>query len=376
MSSGTHHPGVEVGDAIALAMSQIIPERCSPQTYKFGSPRQMYGDRDPRTGQPFFDHGGEVSAGWVNAVDGVDGWGAMVPAMGNLIKAEAEFNEGLFPHILRSRNLITDSGGPGKFRGGCGSHFVKEVRTPTYVNQYVVNQRHIHPGIAGGLHGSPDICTVSAGTEREVVVSPAVQGHHPEGIGSSKAETFVDAAIDLWVWYAGWADKIAQVRGSTNPVAGPYFNFSLPEPTGVVAVLAPQRGPLLGFISVVAPAIVTGNTVVVLAPEQYPLPAVTLSEVLATSDVPGGRGQRANRTGGGDRAVARVPHGRQRHRPDRRARRPAGRPGGRRRRQPQVGRCALGEHRLGGDARPGPHAHVSGDQDRMAPRRDVSGACC
>jgi acyl-CoA reductase-like NAD-dependent aldehyde dehydrogenase len=109
-----------------------------------------------------------------------------------------------------------------------------------------------------------------------------------EGIGSSKAEAFVDAAIDRWVWYAGWADKIAQVRGSSNPVAGPYFNFSLPEPTGVVAVLAPQRAPLLGFVSVVAPAIVSGNTVVVLASEQHPLPAVTLSEVLATSDVPGG----------------------------------------------------------------------------------------
>jgi acyl-CoA reductase-like NAD-dependent aldehyde dehydrogenase len=109
-----------------------------------------------------------------------------------------------------------------------------------------------------------------------------------EGIGSSKAEAFVDAAIDRWVWYAGWADKIAQVRGSSNPVAGPYFNFSLPEPTGVVAVLAPAQAPLLGFVSVVAPAIVSGNTVVVLASEQYPLPAVTLSEVLATSDVPGG----------------------------------------------------------------------------------------
>jgi acyl-CoA reductase-like NAD-dependent aldehyde dehydrogenase len=109
-----------------------------------------------------------------------------------------------------------------------------------------------------------------------------------EGIGSSKAEAFVDAAIDRWVWYAGWADKIAQVRGSSNPVAGPYFNFSLPEPTGVVAVLAPQGAPLLGFVSVVAPAIVSGNTLVVLASEQHPLPAVTLSEVLATSDVPGG----------------------------------------------------------------------------------------
>ena len=108
-----------------------------------------------------------------------------------------------------------------------------------------------------------------------------------EGISAAKAETFVDAAIDRWVWYAGWSDKIAQVRGASNPVAGPYFNFSLPEPTGVVAVLAPQ-GPLLGLISVVAPAIVTGNTVVVVASERYPLPAVTLSEVLATSDVPGG----------------------------------------------------------------------------------------
>jgi acyl-CoA reductase-like NAD-dependent aldehyde dehydrogenase len=108
-----------------------------------------------------------------------------------------------------------------------------------------------------------------------------------EGIGAAKAETFVDAAIDRWVWYAGWSDKIAQVRGSSNPVAGPYFNFSQPEPTGVVAVLAPQ-GPLLGLVSVVAPAIVTGNTVVVVASERYPLPAVTLSEVLATSDVPGG----------------------------------------------------------------------------------------
>ena len=98
----------------------------------------------------------------------------------------------------------------------------------------------------------------------------------------------VDAAIDRWVWYAGWADKIAQVRGTANPVAGPYFNFSLPEPTGVVAVIAPRASSLLGFVSVVAPAVVTGSTVVALASERCPLPAVSLTEVLATSDVPGG----------------------------------------------------------------------------------------
>jgi N-methylhydantoinase B len=156
VSSGTHHPGVEVSDAIALAMSQIIPDRCAPQSYKYGSPRQMWGEEDPRTGLPFFDHGGEVNAGWVNAVRGQDAWGALAAASGNLIKASAEINERFFPHILRGRNYVTDSGGPGQWRGGCGSNFIKEVRTPTYVNQYVVNQRHIHPGIAGGHHGTPD----------------------------------------------------------------------------------------------------------------------------------------------------------------------------------------------------------------------------
>jgi acyl-CoA reductase-like NAD-dependent aldehyde dehydrogenase len=109
-----------------------------------------------------------------------------------------------------------------------------------------------------------------------------------EGLKHRQAETVVDEAIDRWVWYAGWADKIAQVRGAANPVAGPYFNFSLPEPTGVVAVIAPQDSSLLGLVSVVAPAVVTGNTVVALASERCPLPAVSLSEVLATSDVPGG----------------------------------------------------------------------------------------
>jgi acyl-CoA reductase-like NAD-dependent aldehyde dehydrogenase len=109
-----------------------------------------------------------------------------------------------------------------------------------------------------------------------------------DGLGARQAEAAVDAAIDRWVWYAGWSDKIAQVRGNANPVAGPYFNFSLPEPTGVVAVIAPEASSLLGFVSVVAPAIVTGSTVVALASERGPLPAVTLSEVLATSDVPGG----------------------------------------------------------------------------------------
>ena len=109
-----------------------------------------------------------------------------------------------------------------------------------------------------------------------------------EGLSASKAGGVVDEAIDRLVWYAGWADKITQVVGNANPVAGPYFNLSTPEPTGVVAVLAPQASSLLGLVSVVAPVIVTGNTTVVVSSYDRPLPAVTFAEVLATSDVPGG----------------------------------------------------------------------------------------
>jgi acyl-CoA reductase-like NAD-dependent aldehyde dehydrogenase len=106
--------------------------------------------------------------------------------------------------------------------------------------------------------------------------------------GASDPGRGVEASIDRWVWYAGWADKIGQVLGGTNPVAGPYFNFTVPEPTGVVGVVAPQDQSLLGLVSRVAPAIVGGNTAVVIASETAPMPAVSLTEVLATSDVPGG----------------------------------------------------------------------------------------
>lgn len=109
-----------------------------------------------------------------------------------------------------------------------------------------------------------------------------------EGLSVTAAGAVVDAAIDRWVWYAGWTDKLAQVGGAANPVAGPYFNLSVPEPMGVVAVLAPQGSSLLGLVCVLAPVLASGNTAVVLASSPRPLPAVTLSEVLATSDVPGG----------------------------------------------------------------------------------------
>ena len=112
--------------------------------------------------------------------------------------------------------------------------------------------------------------------------------HELEVLGAKSAEHEVEAAIDRWVWYAGWADKVHHVIGTVNPVAGPYFDFTFPEPTGVVGVVAPEDPALLGLVSRLAPVIVSGNAAVVLASERRPLPAVTLCEVLATSDVPGG----------------------------------------------------------------------------------------
>jgi acyl-CoA reductase-like NAD-dependent aldehyde dehydrogenase len=128
-------------------------------------------------------------------------------------------------------------------------------------------------------------------------VAEVMEGRHPqfceevaagEGLSHGRARAAVDAAVDRWVWYAGWTDKLAAVLGGANPVAAPYLDFSLPEPTGVVAVLAPQHSSLLGLVSVLAPVLATGCTAVVVSSAERPLPAVTLAEVLATSDVPAG----------------------------------------------------------------------------------------
>jgi len=119
-------------------------------------------------------------------------------------------------------------------------------------------------------------------------VAEMMENRHAEFAELTGDEAEVSSAIDSWVWYAGWADKLAQVLGSSNPVAGPYFNFTVPEPTGVVGIVAPEEPSLSGLVRCVAPAIVGGNTAVVLASEQAPLAAVTLAEALATSDVPGG----------------------------------------------------------------------------------------
>jgi len=155
VSAGTHHPGADVGEVIAVAMQHVLPERAVPQTYKTGIPTIITGV-DPRTGAAFTDHSAEVYAGWCNASKGMDAWGALNASFGNLWKATAEINESLYPHIQWCRDYRTDSGGPGQWRGICGSHYEKEVRVESKVYTYVVGMKYPMPGICGGKNGAPN----------------------------------------------------------------------------------------------------------------------------------------------------------------------------------------------------------------------------
>jgi N-methylhydantoinase B len=155
VSAGTHHPGADVGEVIAVAMQHVLPERAVPQTYKTGIPTIIVGT-DPRTGATFTDHSAEVYAGWCNASKGMDAWGALNASFGNLWKATAEINESLYPHVQWSRDYRTDSGGPGEWRGICGQHYEKEVRVDAKVYTYVVGMKYPMPGICGGENGAPN----------------------------------------------------------------------------------------------------------------------------------------------------------------------------------------------------------------------------
>ena len=109
-----------------------------------------------------------------------------------------------------------------------------------------------------------------------------------EGVTNKVAKSQVEAAIDTWVWYSGWCDKLSSVTGSLNQVSGPFYNFTTPEPLGVVAIFAENKPSLLGVVRTLAPVLAGGNSAVLIASENYPLPAITLGEALATSDVPSG----------------------------------------------------------------------------------------
>jgi N-methylhydantoinase B len=155
VSAGTHHPGADVGEVIAVAMQHVLPDKAVPQTYKTGIPTIIVGV-DPKTGQQFTDHSAEVYAGWCNASKGMDAWGAQNASFGNLWKATAEINESLYPHVQWCRDYRTDSGGPGQWRGLCGSHYEKEVLVDAKVYTYVVGMKYPMPGICGGKPGEPN----------------------------------------------------------------------------------------------------------------------------------------------------------------------------------------------------------------------------
>ena len=170
VSAGTHHPGADVGEVIALALQHVLPHKAVPQVYKTGIPTVIAGV-DPRTGASFTDHSAEVYAGWCNAAEGMDAWGCQAAAFGNLWKATAEINESLYPHIQWSRDYRTDSGGPGQWRGLCGSHYVKEVRADAKVYTYVVGMKYPMPGIAGGQAGAPNQLTIRYESDDPYVVA-------------------------------------------------------------------------------------------------------------------------------------------------------------------------------------------------------------
>ncbi|HZE41406.1 MAG TPA: aldehyde dehydrogenase family protein [Stackebrandtia sp.] len=189
---------------------------------------------------------------------------------------------GKFPRSESGRTYQV-SGADGSFLANAAQASRKDVRDA------VAAARKAQPGWAGAtayLRGQITyrMAEMIEGRRSQFVA----EVRDAEGGTIKAAEAQVDAAIDRLVWYAGWSDKLPQVLGGANPVAGPFFNHSTPEPVGVVAVVAPQEECFLGLISVIAPALVTGNALVVLASQERPLPAITLSEALATSDLPGG----------------------------------------------------------------------------------------
>jgi acyl-CoA reductase-like NAD-dependent aldehyde dehydrogenase len=175
-----------------------------------------------------------------------------------------------------------------------GGDFPRSESGRTYeaqgANVARASRKDVRDAVRAARMAFPQWAGMTAYNRGQIVyrIAEMLEARRAEFAELSSGPDEVERAIDRLVWYAGWSDKLAQVLGSSNPVAGPYFNFTVPEPTGIVGVVAPEEPPLLGLISRLAPAIVGGNAVVVLASVGSPLPAVELAEVLATSDVPGG----------------------------------------------------------------------------------------
>lgn len=198
VAAGTHHPGVEVGEAIAKALASVLPERSCPQIYKLGMPTVIYGTH-PETGEVFFDHSVDCLAAYCNAVKGQDGWGSMPASFGNLIRATAEVNESIFPVLHECCDYRTDSGGPGRWRGCPGSRVVKRVLAPATVSTYMVGMKYPMAGVAGGRDGAPNRLTVCFGTSSaETVACMANAVPHEAG----------EAFEYLYGGGGGWGDPL------------------------------------------------------------------------------------------------------------------------------------------------------------------------
>jgi N-methylhydantoinase B len=180
VAAGTHHPGVEVGEAIAKAMSAVLPERSCPQIYKLGGPSVFVG-QNPETGEMFIDHGVDVLAAYCNAVAGQDGWGSMPASFGNLIRATAEINESIFPVRHERCDYEIDSGGPGRWRGCPGSRVVKRTLVPAGLSTWMVGMKYPMAGVEGGRDGAPNELTVRFDTDPETIANIANAVPHDAG---------------------------------------------------------------------------------------------------------------------------------------------------------------------------------------------------
>jgi N-methylhydantoinase B len=180
VAAGTHHPGVEVGEAIARALSQVLPERSCPQIYKLGGPNVFVGTH-PETGRMFIDHGVDVLAAYCNAVQGQDGWGSMPASFGNLIRATAEVNESIFPVRHEWCDYETDTGGAGHWRGCPGSRVVKRVLVPAGLSTWMVGMKYPMAGVEGGGDGAPNRLTVRFDTAPERIANIAAAAPHAAG---------------------------------------------------------------------------------------------------------------------------------------------------------------------------------------------------
>jgi N-methylhydantoinase B len=197
VAAGTHHPGVEVGEAIAKALARVLPERSCPQIYKLGGPNVLVGQH-PETGQLFIDHGVDVLAAYCNAVRGCDGWGSMPSSLGNLIRATAEVNESIFPVRHECCDYATDSGGAGQWRGCPGSRLVKRTLVPAGFSTWMVGMKYPMAGALGGHDGAPNRLTVRFDTDPAWIANVANAVPHAAG----------EAFEYCYGGGAGWGDPL------------------------------------------------------------------------------------------------------------------------------------------------------------------------